>query len=59
MLSGARVLLFEVLVMLCWLPQRKSLLPTLLTELLTAASNFLSQTNPKLEGLLDQRADLL
>ena len=43
--TAARVLMFEVLVMLCWRPERKNLLPKLLTELLTAASNFLSQVN--------------
>ena len=46
--SGARVLLFEVLVMLCWLPERKCFLPLLLTELLGASTTFLSSTQPKL-----------
>ena len=40
---AARVLLFEVMVMLCWLPDKRPLLPKVLSELLTAASNFLSQ----------------
>ena len=49
--SGARVLLFEVLVMLCWLPERKCFLPLLLTELLGASTTFLSSTQPKLSEI--------
>ena len=49
--AGARVLLFEVLVMLCWLPKRQMFLPQLLTELLTVATSLLSQTQPKLEDI--------
>ena len=45
------MLLFEVLVMLCWLPKRQMFLPQLLTELLTVATSLLSQTQPKLEDI--------
>ena len=37
--------------MLCWLPERKCFLPSLLSELLTASTMFLSSTTPKLDEI--------
>lgn len=48
---GPRVLLFEVLVMLCWLPERQHLLPMLLTELLSAVTSMFDQTSPAIDDI--------
>ena len=58
---GPRVLLFEVLVMLCWLPCRRHLLPQLLSELLSGVSHLFSLTKPDISEIdsVDQFAQII
>ena len=47
--------------MLCWLPNRRHLLPSLLSELLSHVSTLLSKTRPDLDSIsnVDQFAEII